>query len=192
MEKTIAFAPETGQKQFNASLCKLVEKFVEILASQGLLTTAMEYLKLMGTDDLSPELVVLRDHIARSTEISMDIRFCFAWFGFVQLWNVYAATAGFGGFLILSFLLPYGIPMLVLLLLLSYRSVSIILIAATGIDTNWNARGFGMPMLCVSNFGRWCCLTTMSYSKSISDWHNSPRIHAPCPFSSSFLVSCGQ
>ncbi|KAL6994443.1 hypothetical protein U1Q18_012545 [Sarracenia purpurea var. burkii] len=77
-----------------------------------------------------------------------------AWFGFVQVWNVYAAIAGFGGFLIFSFLLPYGIPMVVLLLLLSYCSVSIILIAATGIDTNWNAHGFGMPMLCVSNFGR--------------------------------------
>ncbi|KAI7979292.1 hypothetical protein LOK49_Contig411G00007 [Camellia lanceoleosa] len=45
MEKTIVLALAT--KQFSASLCKLVEKYAEILASQGLLTTAMEYLKLM-------------------------------------------------------------------------------------------------------------------------------------------------
>ncbi|CAN1132534.1 Protein transport protein SEC31 homolog B [Linum perenne] len=68
MEKTIVFALASGQKRFSASLCKLVEKYAEILASQGLLTTAMEYLKLLGSDELSPELVVLRDRIALSAE----------------------------------------------------------------------------------------------------------------------------
>ncbi|KAK4841237.1 hypothetical protein QYF36_001217 [Acer negundo] len=68
MEKTIVLALATGQKRFSASLCKLVEKYAEILASQGLLSTAMEYLKLLGSEELSPELVVLRDRIARSTE----------------------------------------------------------------------------------------------------------------------------
>ncbi|KAK9912993.1 hypothetical protein M0R45_036821 [Rubus argutus] len=68
MEKTIVLALATGQKRFSASLCKLVEKYAEILASQGLLTTAMEYLKLLGSDELSPELVILRDRIALSTE----------------------------------------------------------------------------------------------------------------------------
>ncbi|MBA0584137.1 hypothetical protein Gorai_014963, partial [Gossypium raimondii] len=68
MEKTIALALATGQKRFSASLCKLVEKYAEILASQGLLTTAMEYLKLLGSDDLSLELVILKDRIALSTE----------------------------------------------------------------------------------------------------------------------------
>lgn len=68
MEKTIVFALATGQKRFSASLCKLLEKYAEILASQGLLTTAMEYLKLMGSDELSPELTILRDRIALSTE----------------------------------------------------------------------------------------------------------------------------
>ncbi|KVH97345.1 Steroid receptor RNA activator-protein/coat protein complex II, Sec31 [Cynara cardunculus var. scolymus] len=68
MEKTVVLALATGQKRFSASLCKLVEKYAEILASQGLLTTAMEYLKLMGTEDLSPELVILRDRIALSSE----------------------------------------------------------------------------------------------------------------------------
>ncbi|PWA98106.1 WD40/YVTN repeat-like-containing domain, Ancestral coatomer element 1, Sec16/Sec31 [Artemisia annua] len=68
MEKTVVLALATGQKRFSASLCKLVEKYAEILASQGLLTTAMEYLKLMGNEDLSPELVILRDRIALSSE----------------------------------------------------------------------------------------------------------------------------
>ncbi|KAK6120829.1 hypothetical protein DH2020_045434 [Rehmannia glutinosa] len=68
MEKTIVFALATGQKRFSASLCKLVEKYAEILASQGLLTTAMEYLNLLGTEELSTELMILRDRIAFSTE----------------------------------------------------------------------------------------------------------------------------
>nr|POE69684.1 protein transport protein sec31 like b [Quercus suber] len=71
MEKTIVLALATGQKQFSASLCKLVEKYAEILASQGLLTTAMEYLKLLGSNELSPELVILRDRIALATEPGM-------------------------------------------------------------------------------------------------------------------------
>ncbi|KAK6928803.1 Ancestral coatomer element 1, Sec16/Sec31 [Dillenia turbinata] len=68
MEKTIVLALATGQKRFSASLCKLVEKYAEILASQGLLSTAMEYLKLLGSDELSPELVILRDRVALSSE----------------------------------------------------------------------------------------------------------------------------
>ncbi|XP_017615686.1 protein transport protein SEC31 homolog B [Gossypium arboreum] len=67
MEKTIVLALATGQKRFGASLCKLVEKYAEILASQGLITTAMGYLKLFGSDELSPELVILKDRIAFST-----------------------------------------------------------------------------------------------------------------------------
>ncbi|KAK8481088.1 hypothetical protein V6N13_046023 [Hibiscus sabdariffa] len=68
MEKTIVLALATGQKRYSASLCKLVEKYAEILASQGLLSTAMEYLKLLESDELSPELVILKDRIALSTE----------------------------------------------------------------------------------------------------------------------------
>lgn len=71
MEKTIVLALATGQKHFSASLCKLVEKYAELLASQGLLTTAMEYLKLVGNEDLSPELLILRDCIVLSTEPGM-------------------------------------------------------------------------------------------------------------------------
>ncbi|KAL8098344.1 protein transport protein SEC31 homolog B-like isoform X2 [Apium graveolens] len=67
MEKTMILAMATGQKR-SASLCKLVEKYAEILASQGLLTTAMKYLNFMGNDELTPELVILRDCIALSTE----------------------------------------------------------------------------------------------------------------------------
>lgn len=68
MEKTIVLAFATGERRLSASLCKLLEKYTEILASQGQLNTAMEYFKLLGSDELSPELVVLRDRIALSTE----------------------------------------------------------------------------------------------------------------------------
>lgn len=78
MEKTIVLALASGQKQFSASFCKLVEKYAEILASEGLLTTAMEYLKILGSDELSAEIVVLKDRIAFSTESGM---FCF-WLSF--------------------------------------------------------------------------------------------------------------
>lgn len=74
MEKTIVLALATGQKRFSASLCKLVEKYAEILASQGLLTTAMEYLKLLGSEELSTELVILKDRIALSTETEKDLK----------------------------------------------------------------------------------------------------------------------
>ncbi|XP_050210185.1 protein transport protein SEC31 homolog B [Mercurialis annua] len=74
MEKTMVLALASGQKRFSASLCKLVEKYAEILASQGLLSTAMEYLKLLGTDELSPELKILRDRIALSTESEKDAK----------------------------------------------------------------------------------------------------------------------
>ncbi|XP_010279523.1 PREDICTED: protein transport protein SEC31 homolog B-like [Nelumbo nucifera] len=68
MEKTIVLALATGQKQFSASLSKLVENYAELLASQGLLKTAMEYLKLLGSEASSFELAILRDRIALSVE----------------------------------------------------------------------------------------------------------------------------
>jgi protein transport protein SEC31 len=68
MEKTITLALATGHKRFSASLSKLVENYAELLASQGLLKTAMEYLKLLGSDEHSHELAILRDRIAYSTE----------------------------------------------------------------------------------------------------------------------------
>ncbi|XP_059441114.1 putative disease resistance RPP13-like protein 1 [Corylus avellana] len=43
---------------------KLVETYAETLASRGLLTTAMEYLKVFGSHELSLELAILRDGIA--------------------------------------------------------------------------------------------------------------------------------
>lgn len=68
MEKTITLALATGQKRFSASLSKLVENYAELLASQGLLSTAMEYLKLLGSDGSSQELTILSDRIAFSAE----------------------------------------------------------------------------------------------------------------------------
>ncbi|CAL9106090.1 unnamed protein product [Musa acuminata var. zebrina] len=68
MEKTIVLTLATGHKRFSASLSKLVENYAELLANQGLLTTAMEYLKLLGSEESSHELAILRDRISLSAE----------------------------------------------------------------------------------------------------------------------------
>ncbi|KAK1321736.1 hypothetical protein QJS10_CPA03g00730 [Acorus calamus] len=68
MEKTIVLVWATGQKRFSSSLSKLVENYAELLASQGLLTTAMEYLKLLESESSSDDLAILRDRIAHSVE----------------------------------------------------------------------------------------------------------------------------
>ena len=68
MEKTLVLALATGNKKFSASLCKLFESYAEILGSQGLLTTAMKYLKVLDSGGLSPELSILRDRISLSAE----------------------------------------------------------------------------------------------------------------------------
>ncbi|CAA6671881.1 unnamed protein product [Spirodela intermedia] len=64
MEKTVVLFLATGGKQFNSSLAKLVENYVELLASQGLLNIAMEYLRLLGSKGFSQELDILQDRIA--------------------------------------------------------------------------------------------------------------------------------
>ena len=71
MEKTVVLFLATGGKEFTASLAKLVENYVELLASQGLLNTAMEYLRLLGSNGFSQELDILQDRIAASIGDSM-------------------------------------------------------------------------------------------------------------------------
>lgn len=68
MEKTIILALATGQKRFSASLTKLVENYAELLSSQGLLTTALEYLKLLESEGSSYDLAILRERIALAAE----------------------------------------------------------------------------------------------------------------------------
>ncbi|KAJ0977981.1 hypothetical protein J5N97_013455 [Dioscorea zingiberensis] len=68
MEKTIVLALAIGQKRLSTSLSKLVETYAELLASQGLLTTAMEYLKLLVSEESSHELSILWDRIALSAD----------------------------------------------------------------------------------------------------------------------------
>ncbi|XP_072975140.1 protein transport protein SEC31 homolog B-like isoform X2 [Typha angustifolia] len=72
MEKTIILALATGNKQLSTSLSKLVENYAEMLASQGLLTTAMEYLKLLGSEESVHDLGILRNRIALSVESERD------------------------------------------------------------------------------------------------------------------------
>ncbi|CAH2036931.1 unnamed protein product [Thlaspi arvense] len=54
MEKTLVLALATGNKRFSACLSKLFESYAEILASQGLLATAMKFFKVL---DFSPEFL---------------------------------------------------------------------------------------------------------------------------------------
>lgn len=94
MEKTITLALATGQKRFSASLSKLIENYAELLASQGLLKTAMEYLKLLGSDEHSHELAILRDRIACSTEghfkhISLYFLFRYSVFHWFEVFHLF-------------------------------------------------------------------------------------------------------
>lgn len=71
MEKIIVLTLASGQKRLSKSLLKLVENYAELLASQGLLSTAMEYLKLLGSEDSSRELAILKDRITLCMEGKM-------------------------------------------------------------------------------------------------------------------------
>lgn len=73
MEKTVVLFLATGGKQFTSSLAKLVENYVELLASQGLLNIAMDYLRLLGSKGFSQELDILQDRIAASVGAGMFI-----------------------------------------------------------------------------------------------------------------------
>ncbi|XP_020585788.1 protein transport protein SEC31 homolog B isoform X2 [Phalaenopsis equestris] len=78
MEKTIVLALASGQKRLSKSLSKLVENYAELLASQGLLSTAMDYLKLLGSEDSSHELAILQNRITLCMEemgVSKSVRF---------------------------------------------------------------------------------------------------------------------
>ncbi|XP_078428662.1 transducin family protein / WD-40 repeat family protein [Wolffia australiana] len=69
MEKTVVLFLATGGKEFTTPLAKLVENYVELLASQGLLNIAMDYLRLLGSKGFSQELDILHDRIAASVGV---------------------------------------------------------------------------------------------------------------------------
>ncbi|KAG2257126.1 hypothetical protein Bca52824_076420 [Brassica carinata] len=66
MEKTVVLALATENKRFSGSLYKLFESYAEILASQGLLATAIKFLKLLEPGDFSSELSILRERFSQS------------------------------------------------------------------------------------------------------------------------------
>ncbi|KAH0916308.1 hypothetical protein HID58_030754, partial [Brassica napus] len=66
MEKTIVLALATENKRFSGSLYKLFESYAEILASQGLIATAIKFLKLLEPGDFSSELSILRERFSQS------------------------------------------------------------------------------------------------------------------------------
>lgn len=74
MEKSVVLGLASGTKQVSASMARLVCYYAELLASQGLLTTALEYLNLSSSDDAPEELKALRDRITQSIQGTQD--FC--------------------------------------------------------------------------------------------------------------------
>ncbi|KAG6544223.1 hypothetical protein Mapa_014326 [Marchantia paleacea] len=70
MEKVVILSLATGQKFISASLARLVKIYAELLVSQGLLVTAMEYLSLVPADQSSLELAILQDRIYGSGKVS--------------------------------------------------------------------------------------------------------------------------
>lgn len=71
MEKAVVLSMASGGRKMSASMAKLVSEYVDLLASQGLLSTAFEYLNLVPADESSEELNVLRDRVYRSGEVSV-------------------------------------------------------------------------------------------------------------------------
>jgi protein transport protein SEC31 len=72
MEKSVVLGLASGAKQVSASLARLVCYYAELLASQGLLTMALEYLNLSSSDDAPEELKALRDRITQSIQGTQD------------------------------------------------------------------------------------------------------------------------
>ncbi|KAL2612070.1 hypothetical protein R1flu_023762 [Riccia fluitans] len=73
MEKVVVLSMATGQKCLSSSLARLVKIYAELLVSEGLLATAMEYLSLIPADQSSIELSILQDRIYGSGKVS-DIK----------------------------------------------------------------------------------------------------------------------
>eukprot|EP00245_Coleochaete_scutata_P005204 TRINITY_DN18571_c0_g2_i1.p1 TRINITY_DN18571_c0_g2~~TRINITY_DN18571_c0_g2_i1.p1 ORF type:complete len:1125 (-),score=228.11 TRINITY_DN18571_c0_g2_i1:535-3909(-) len=69
MEKAVVLGMATGQKRESGALSKLVGSYAELLAGQGRLATALEYLTLVPGEQSSQELAVLRDRIYRSGQV---------------------------------------------------------------------------------------------------------------------------
>ncbi|KAJ7547293.1 hypothetical protein O6H91_08G078700 [Diphasiastrum complanatum] len=70
MEKAVVLGLATGQKRFSASLARFVGSYAELLASQGLLTTAMDYISLVPPEDLPHSLAILQDRINKSVQVT--------------------------------------------------------------------------------------------------------------------------
>lgn len=64
MEKTVVLTLATGQKKVSASLAKLVGTYAELLASQGLVDTALDYLAMIADDQAPQNLAILRDRLS--------------------------------------------------------------------------------------------------------------------------------
>lgn len=64
MEKIVVLALAKGEKRVTPALSRLVGSYVELLASQGVVAAAMDYLSLVPPEESPEDLVILRDRIS--------------------------------------------------------------------------------------------------------------------------------
>lgn len=64
MEKIVVLALAKGEKRVTPALSRLVGSYAELLASRGIVASAMEYLSLVSSEESPEDLVILRDRIS--------------------------------------------------------------------------------------------------------------------------------
>ncbi|MCO5588868.1 hypothetical protein L7F22_042828 [Adiantum nelumboides] len=74
MEKIVVLALAKGEKRVTPALSRLVGSYAELLASQGVVTAAMDYLGLVLPEESPEDLKMLRDRIAgiKQEEVKAD------------------------------------------------------------------------------------------------------------------------
>lgn len=64
MEKIVVLALAKGEKRVTPALSRLVASYAELLASQGVVRAAMDYIGLVPPEESPEDLIILRDRIA--------------------------------------------------------------------------------------------------------------------------------
>eukprot|EP00250_Pteridium_aquilinum_P017180 c23494_g1_i1 orf=196-3657(+) len=68
MEKIVVLALAKGEKRVAPALSRLVGSYAELLASQGVVTAAMDYLGLVAPEESPEDLLILRDRISSAKQ----------------------------------------------------------------------------------------------------------------------------
>eukprot|EP00898_Chlorokybus_atmophyticus_P008870 jgi/Chlat1/8985/Chrsp94S08270 len=71
IEKAVVLSTATGRKHAGETMSKLITGYAELLASQGRLVTAMQYLGMVKEDESFDDAAVLKDRIYRSGNVEL-------------------------------------------------------------------------------------------------------------------------